>query len=1214
MRNEINKYKIVSFDIFDTLILRKVYQPDDIFKLVEKIYSEKYDTLYFNFFEKRKLAEHNMRLQSEVIESGREINFDEIYDTLQNETGISDQAKEQLKSIECQVEIDNCIPNKYIEKIYKEAINQGKKIYIISDIYHSKEFISKILTNCGYTDYSALYVSSAFRRYKATGLFEIFLKHEKIDAKEIIHIGDNFSADIMGAKKAGLNTYYYEKSSTFAQQQQDFNSLTNFLENINDIQKSFFLASIINNIYANRNISYDKDFFWYNFGYSRAGIYLLGFTKWLVDKFQLNNYDVKLFALRDGEIINKVYLSLNQNTQNNILFECSRKVLNFISIETINDIFEFYDFTNLSLKEVFNRLKCDNFILNLQIKNYGFDDFDYIVKSKEDISKLRKILSENFDDIKKEILKDREVFYCYLESLNLKYTSTIALVDISWSGTILKRVRRLMELSKGRFNTKIHGYFIGTFHDLDNTYGYLFENPITKDSLNVKVVTDFFELYDQVFTMDRGSLLKYELNQNGTVDFIYDKNILVTSNVICNIHHGILDFVNHFIKYTNNGSISKELAISPWYQLVSNPTLEQASIVGALHYDSMGYGETKYMRKLAYKGNLFNFMTSYNNSFWKQGHYKLSTKEVKLMYRITTLLNKIKKKVGIKIKSYLKKSYSTQINDANDMYSIFKNICLNNKIYISEKNLDIDIYIYILHNNRNTGFLYDTLDKLGQVNHSNKIKLYISTLEGELLKLDNYINFKSIEIVENISQNELLLMFSTINSLNNGYIMLMNRGDFLLSNVLDYCMENNLFNKKDLIYFDECEFDVDYNLIKINFKPDFSFEMAYSQNYIDNACLINIEKIKKLFIDETILNSALMHYMVITFAEENFQIAHIDQPIYAARNIDSNNSRINFNENYKIEDSKYNVEYFFKNFKNSVICVEPEYISNSLRIFYPIEGSPLISIIIPFKDKVELLECCISSILSKTTYLNYEIIGISNNSIEEETYECMKKFEQMDSRVKFYQYNEEFNYSKINNYAVHNYAKGEHIILLNNDTKIITPNWIEELLRFSQQENVGIVGAKMYYEDNTIEHAGIAVGLKGYLSHLHRFFHKNEAGYFGRLQLVQNFTSLMAACMMIKTSLYKKLNGLDEINLTIAYNDIDMCLRAHKLGNRNVFTPYCELYHYESKSRGYLDSPEKREREYKELIYTKTLHKDLFERDPFYNINLPFDRDDFGLK
>lgn len=257
---------------------------------------------------------------------------------------------------------------------------------------------------------------------------------------------------------------------------------------------------------------------------------------------------------------------------------------------------------------------------------------------------------------------------------------------------------------------------------------------------------------------------------------------------------------------------------------------------------------------------------------------------------------------------------------------------------------------------------------------------------------------------------------------------------------------------------------------------------------------------------------------------------------------------------------------------------------------------------------------CIESILDRSTYANFEIIGISNNSEEQSIFDEMKRLESLDKRIRFYEYNVPFNYSDINNHAVKEYAKGKHILLLNNDIEIITTIWIEELLMHSQRDGVGVVGAKLYYPNDTIQHAGVIIGIGGVAGHSHKNFHKDVPGYFSRLAITQNASAVTAACLMVKKAIFEEVGRLNEKELKIAFNDVDFCLNIQEKGYLNIFTPYCEAYHHESISRGLEDTKEKVERFKGEVLYMQKKHQDILTNgDPYYNPNLTLDREDFSL-
>jgi glycosyltransferase involved in cell wall biosynthesis/GT2 family glycosyltransferase len=296
---------------------------------------------------------------------------------------------------------------------------------------------------------------------------------------------------------------------------------------------------------------------------------------------------------------------------------------------------------------------------------------------------------------------------------------------------------------------------------------------------------------------------------------------------------------------------------------------------------------------------------------------------------------------------------------------------------------------------------------------------------------------------------------------------------------------------------------------------------------------------------------------------------------------------------------------------NSIFSKNKHEICNGLkpftyRIKYQIQGGDLVSIIIPFKDKIGYLKKCLDSIINKTTYSNFEILCINNDSQEQSTISAIKEYSKHE-KIKFYNYDKPFNYSAINNYAAA-LAKGKHLLLLNNDIEIINNDWIESLLEHSQRENVGVVGGKLYYPNNTIQHAGVVIGISSAAGHIFRNMNKDKDSYMHKADTIQNVSAVTGACLMVKKTLYEKVRGLDQENLPVAFNDIDFCMRIQKIGYRNIFTPYCEAYHHECISRGSDRELKNIERFKKEIQYFKNKHKNEIENgDQHYNKNLSLD-------
>ena len=282
------------------------------------------------------------------------------------------------------------------------------------------------------------------------------------------------------------------------------------------------------------------------------------------------------------------------------------------------------------------------------------------------------------------------------------------------------------------------------------------------------------------------------------------------------------------------------------------------------------------------------------------------------------------------------------------------------------------------------------------------------------------------------------------------------------------------------------------------------------------------------------------------------------------------------------------------------------------RVKYELLSRPLVSIIIPNKDEVESLDKCLGAI-KKTTYTNYEVIIVENNSTDDATFQYYKKLEAENPKAHVVYWDKEFNYSAINNYGAA-FAKGEYLLLLNNDTEIINEDCLEELLGYCMRSDVGAVGARMYYEDDTIQHAGVVIGFGGIAGHCFVLQPRGTTGYCHRIICAQDYSAVTAACMMVKREAFDKVGGLTE-ELAVAFNDIDFCMKLREAGYLIVYNPYAELYHYESKSRGLEDTPEKVARFNKEIqIFERRWPDIMRDGDPYYNPNLTLKSQDFSLK
>lgn len=452
------------------------------------------------------------------------------------------------------------------------------------------------------------------------------------------------------------------------------------------------------------------------------------------------------------------------------------------------------------------------------------------------------------------------------------------------------------------------------------------------------------------------------------------------------------------------------------------------------------------------------------------------------------------------------------------------------------------------------------------------------------------------------------------------YIGLFDHDDILHPTALYEYMKAICEKDADYIYCDETTFSgksIDH-MITLHFKPDFAPDNLRANNYICHFSVFSKELVEKCGTFRTEFDGSQDHDMILRLTQAAQKIVHVPKILYYWRShAGSVASDINA-KSYAIDAAKGAVAAHltacgFKNFR----IESSRAFETIFRIRYEVIGNPMVSILIPNKDHVEDLRRCIESVTDRSSYENYEIIVIENNSTSQEIKDYYAAIEK-HPKVKVVTYEGDFNYSKINNFG-ETFAEGEYILLLNNDTEVITRNWIEELLMYAQRSDVGAAGCMLYYPDYTIQHAGIVLGMGAHRTagHSHYKMAKENLGYMGRLCYAQNVSAVTGACLMVKKQLFEEVGGLSE-DLSVALNDVDLCLKLRSKGFLNVFTPFAELFHYESASRGTdvtdAASKENAERYDRECAIFKEKWKDVLEAgDPYFNPNFSLDHSNYVL-
>jgi glycosyltransferase involved in cell wall biosynthesis len=415
-----------------------------------------------------------------------------------------------------------------------------------------------------------------------------------------------------------------------------------------------------------------------------------------------------------------------------------------------------------------------------------------------------------------------------------------------------------------------------------------------------------------------------------------------------------------------------------------------------------------------------------------------------------------------------------------------------------------------------------------------------------------------------------------------------------------------------LIYSDEDKIDEQGVRSSPFFKPDYSPVLLLAQNYLNHLTVHRAERVRAVGGWRSTYDGSQdfdLNLRVLEGAARD-QVRHIPKVLYHWRAVEESTASAADEKSYAIEAARKAVASHIERIGKTASVTRAGNLP-FVRVRHALpHPAPLISLIIPTRDQPKVLAVCIDSVLQLSTYPNYEILIADNDSVERETFALFKRLTQ-DARIRVIPQPGPFNYSAINNAMVAK-SRGEVVCLLNNDIEIITPDWMEEMASWALQPQIGCVGAKLYYPDDTIQHAGIVTGIGGVAGHSHKYFPRDSQGYFARISLHHNVSAVTAACLMIRRTVYDEMSGLDP-TLKVAFNDVDFCLRVREAGYQNVFTPFAELYHYESISRGAEDNPEKLARFNTEIKIMTERWDDKLSNDPFYSPNLTREREDYSL-
>ena len=563
------------------------------------------------------------------------------------------------------------------------------------------------------------------------------------------------------------------------------------------------------------------------------------------------------------------------------------------------------------------------------------------------------------------------------------------------------------------------------------------------------------------------------------------------------------------------------------------------------------------------------------------------------------------------LKKYIK-SFFVVIKRGNNTSNLFVNQSAYNKWFDNQEKIadykkfkyNPKISVIIPTYNVSKEYLSECIDSVLNQSYTN-FEICIaddnSTLDETIKTLKEYENNDKIKVIYRKENGMISASSNDALTLATGeFIVLLDNDDTIEKDALYYIVEA-LNNDKtiDMIYTDEDKLDFKGRKMEPHFKPDYSPDTLMSVNYICHLCCM-----RKSIIDE--LNGFRSEYdgsqdydLFLRFTEKTNKIYHIRRVLYHWRQTKTSTAGYMGNKSYAYIAGRKALEAALKRRNIAGEVLENPHVSTYL-VKYD-NNNPLISIIIPIKDKAKMTRRCIDSLYEKSTYKNFEIILIDNNSCEQDTFDMIKEYENKNDNFKSIRLECEFNYSHINNEAV-KIAKGEYLLFLNNDTEVRDDDFIEWMVGYASQNHVGCVGIKLLYPDKLVQHAGVVLGYGGVAGHVYVALSNDDNGLFGRLVMPYNYTAVTAACLMIKKDKFNKVKGFDE-NLKVALNDVDLNLKMLDKGYYNVCLSNVTMFHYESKSRGYEASKEKHERFLKEQEYMKSKWEDVLDEDKFFSKN-----------
>ena len=1200
----IDSAELVSFDVFDTLLLRIVNTPETVFSCLGDYFGMK----DFEAYRVKMQIEASTKAENEL--GWPHPTFDQIYDHIKTlDSTPYDELNidwDKVREAELQMERDVLKVNPEIKAYYDYAISQGKKVVAVSDMYLEEDFLREVLEANGYK-FSAIYDSANVHKTKWVGdLYEHVLSTEGISGPHMLHIGDNESSDYENAAKYGIVSYHYKSEITME----------------NKTPRNVCVG------YGAANCVYKEGVgFWSRFGARVGGPLYLGLMQWFLKQIEKESYEKIYFLARDGYNLYHLFKEFTDLPVEYLY--TSRRALLLANItrldeETLRSLppFSF----GQTVRDALDIIEMTDLYSDC-IDKVGYSSLDDTI-TDDDIAHgwFKDIYQYHEEEFLARCAKERENAKKHFEEIGFYDVDSI-IFDCGWNGSSQYLLDRFLEATgydkKNRFlYTGILDNEKSRFQIQDRDFeAYLFsydDNHIVQNRIRNNIV-----LLELFFSSPERSVYNY--SDTGIVFSETDEE--------CSFKKELLEGIRLFMKYTYDFvnkygiEVTRENAISELLRFVEQPTNEEAIMIGDLPYDDAfaKRGETN-LKIASFTREQYDAGVNLD-MLWTQGFFKRDDIDIKLK-KLLCYNN------GWEIRDYMpqevieeklelieeEKIYDEDVQRVeyeNKLYTQwYKKYYTVTKPYVKQEyepliSVVIPVYNVVEYQ------LRECIDSIIEQTYPN----------WELYLVDDNSSWESVrDVLRTYEDNPQI---NVIYRQENGHIskatndgIFAAKGEFIAFIDCDDYIESRAFaemvyylNKHpetDFVYSDEdkvSEYGRDVH--SPFFKPDWSPDTILSVMYTNHLAIYRRELVCEVGGLRTEYNGAQDYDFTLRFMEksDNKRVGHVPIVLYHWRARPESVASSMDAKPYAIDAMRRLKEDYIK---RNDIDAELEYLEGvcQYRINYGTRNNPLVSIIIPSKDNPDMLKQCITSIDKYTDYRNYEIIVVDNGSAPGNKNIIASLLAEYNATYIYKRM--EFNFSRMCNMGVEA-AKGEYILLLNDDVEAIKSEWLSRMLGQAMQPHIGAVGAKLLYPNSIkIQHIGIT-NLPVGPCHMFMRFKDDVVHYFGRNLVTYNWLAVTGACLMVSKNKYNEVGGLDE-DLTVAYNDVDLCFKLYEAGYYNAARMDAKLYHHESYSRGYDDVTDEKKARLKrerDILYNK--HRELFGIDPFHSLNYGVDKIDYDI-